>query len=300
MPSSRNRSANPAAPAVETGPQLCRFSELLAGWQEDAQAAFEARVNGTPRGPHSGFAALDRELGGAFAPGLHIVHGQPGSGKTAFVLQIAASCGCPCLYLSCEMALLELLRRHTARITGTYLGRLKSGELAPADSLALARRACTAAPLLALADGTRVYAPPLWLRDAALTAKGQEKHLLIIVDSVHSWAEGAPVDASEYDTLNAALLSLRHLAHQLNCPILAVAERNRDNMKGGGLSAGAGTRKIEYGAETVLDLTREMERREDFAGEVEVKLKFAKNRHGAAGKGIDFKFHGALQRFSEA
>lgn len=282
------------------GPQLCRLSDLLAAWQDDAEAAFDARVNRTPRGPMSGFAGLDRELGGAFAPGLHMVHGQPGAGKTAFALQIAASCGCPSLYLSCEMSALELLRRHTARVTGTYLGRLKSGELPPADSLALAKRACGAAPLLALADGTQTYAPVIWLRDAALAAKAEAKHLLIVVDSVHSWAEGAPIDASEYDTLNAALLSLRQLAHQLNCPILAVAERNRDNMKGGGLSAGAGTRKIEYGAETVLDLTREMEKREDFAGEVEVRMKFAKNRHGAAGKGIDFKFHGALQRFSEA
>lgn len=283
----------------ESGPRLCRFSELLENWSLDAQAAYDSRVNRTPRGPLSGFAKLDRDLGGAFAPGLHIVHGQPGAGKTAFVLQVAASCGCPCLYLSCEMALLELLRRHTARVTNTYLGRLKSGELPPLDSLGLARRACQEAPLLALADGTRTYVSPMWLRDAALIAKGESKHLLIIVDSVHSWAEGAPVDASEYDTLNAALLSLRHMAHQLDCPILAVAERNRDSMKGGGLSAGAGTRKIEYGAETVLDLTREMDRREDFGGEVEVKLKFAKNRHGAAGKSIDFKFHGALQRFAE-
>ena len=43
--------------------------------------------------------------------------------------------------ISCEMALLELLRRHTARTTGTYLGRLKSGELAPQEAVLLARRA---------------------------------------------------------------------------------------------------------------------------------------------------------------
>lgn len=281
-------------------PQLSRLSNLLGAWETEAHAAWEARVNGTPRGPMSGFASLDRELGGCFSPGLHIVHGQPGSGKTAFALQIAASCGCPALFLSCEMAPLELLRRHTARVTGTYLGRLKSGELAPHDSFKLAHQACAEAPQLALADGTAAYAPPLWLRDAAQATRGEHKHLLIVVDSVHSWAEGAPVEASEYDTLNAALLSLRQLAHWLGCPVLAVAERNRDSMKGGGLSAGAGTRKIEYGAETVLDLTRDMTKREDFTGNAEVKLKLAKNRHGAAGKELDFLFHGAKQSFSEA
>ncbi len=274
-------------------PDLCRLSDLLGAWEQDAQAAYQARQGDTARGPLSGFASLDRELGGCFAPGLHIVHGQPGSGKTAFALQVAAQCGCPCLLLSP----LELLRRHTARVTGTYLGRLKSGELSPAESLSLARRVCAAAPLLALADGTRAYASPSWLKDAALAAKGEEPHLLVVVDSVHSWAEGAGADASEYETLGAAILGLRSLAHTLCCPILAVSERNRDAMKGGGLSAGAGTRKIEYGAETVIDLTRDMTRRDDGAGEVEITLKLAKNRHGAAGRELPFSFHGAKQQF---
>ncbi len=281
-------------------PQLCRLSDLLSAWEHDAQAAYEAHQGNTARGALSGFKTLDRELGGCFSAGLHILHGQPGSGKTAFALQVAASCGCPCLFLSCEMSPLELLRRHTARVTGTYLGRLKSGELAPAESLALAKRACGQVPLLALADGTRAYASPSWLRDAALATRGEERHLLVVVDSVHSWAEGAGIDASEYETLNAALLSLRQLSHILECPVLAVSERNRDSMKGGGLSAGAGTRKIEYGAETVLDLTRDMARRDDGAGEVEITLKLAKNRHGAAGKELPFLFHGAKQMFVEA
>jgi len=279
-------------------PYLCRLSDLLGAWEQDAQTAHEAHKGATARGPLSGFPPLDRELGGCFSPGLHIVHGQPGSGKTAFALQIAAQCGCPCLLLSCEMAPLELLRRHTARVTGTYLGRLKSGELSPAESLALVRRACVAAPLLALADGTRAYASPSWLRDAALAAKGEEPYLLVVVDSVHSWAEGAGVEASEYETLGAAILGLRSLSHTLSCPVLAVSERNRDAMKGGGLSAGAGTRKIEYGAETVIDLTRDMTRRDDGAGEVEITLKLAKNRHGAAGRELPFSFHGAKQEFA--
>jgi len=68
------------------------------------------------------------------------MHGQPGTGKTAFALQVAAQCGFPCLYVTCEMAPLELLRRHTARVTRTYLNRFKSGELSPRESLELARR----------------------------------------------------------------------------------------------------------------------------------------------------------------
>ena len=284
-------------------PRLCRMSDLLGDWADDAQEAHRARTTGAPRGPLTGLRALDRELGGCWAPGLHIAHGQPGAGKTAFALQVAANCACPCLYLTCEMAPLELLRRLTARATNTFLGRLKSGELKPSDSLELARQGAAAAPQLAMVDGTRAYASPSYLRECAQIARGEHRHLLIVVDSLHSWAESAAATAAgatEYDALNVALLALKRLASDLNCPVLAIAERNRGAMQGGGLSAGAGSRKIEYGAETVLDLERGEAPREDLAGEVQVKAKLCKNRHGAAGKSVQLKFHGALQRFEEA
>lgn len=289
----------PALPNAPSGARLMRLGDLLGDWEREAGEAFEARRSGQARGPVSGFAALDHELGGCFAPGLHIVHGQPGAGKSAFALQIAALCGTPALFVSCEMAPLELLRRHTARATGTFLGRLKSGEMSPDASLSLARRACALAPRLALCDATRDYAPPPFLRDAALASRGDSPHLLIIVDSLHSWAQSAEAPAPEYEVLNLALVALRQLGHELGCPVLAVAERNRGSMQGGGLSAGAGTRKIEYGAETVLDLERDPTAREDASGEVEVAVKFVKNRHGAGGKKVDLHFHGALQKFRE-
>ena len=304
-PMARRIAPSPDVPLAQQRPaerpQLCRMADLLGDWAADAQAAHRSLATGAPRGPLTGLKALDRELGGCWAPGLHIAHGQPGCGKTAFALQVAANCACPCLYLTCEMAPLELLRRLTARATGTFLGRLKSGELKPQDSLELAQQGAASAPQLALVDGTRAYAAPSYLRECAEIARGDSPHLLIVVDSLHAWAESAlATGATEYDTLNVALLSLKRLASDLGCPILAIAERNRGAMQAGGLSAGAGSRKIEYGAETVLDLERGEAARDDFAGEVEVKAKLCKNRHGAAGRSVPLKFHGALQRFQEA
>jgi replicative DNA helicase len=272
---------------------------LLTDFEADATAAYEVRVNGTPRGPMTGLQGLDRELGGALSPGVHIAHGGPGVGKTAFCLQIAATCGFPALFVTCEMASLELLRRHTARETGTFLGRLKSGELVPADAVALARKAAAAAPLLTFADATRVAAAPAWLRQAAEVARGESPHFLIVIDSTHSWAEGVAADAPEYEAINAAIATLRGLASALDCPILAVAERNRASMNTGGLSAAASSRKFEYSAESVWDLSREKDTPPDAAGEVLVNLTLAKNRNGAAGRKLALKFHGALQRFRE-
>jgi replicative DNA helicase len=281
-------------------PRLLQLGQLLGEWEADARAAFDARTKGIPRGPVSGLASLDEVLGGVLHPGLHIVHGGPGAGKTALALQVAGTCGCPALYVTAEMRPLELLRRITARVTETYLGRLKSGELAPADSLAKARQAIQAVPGLALADATDAWAAPGWLREAAYAVRGDAKHVLVVVDSIHSWSEASDAGLDEYDRLNAAIGALRALAGQLGCPVLGIAERNRASMAGGGLNAAAGSRKFEYTGESVLDLgVDEKGGPLPGPGETPVVLHVAKNRNGAAGKRLRLAFHGALQRFTD-
>jgi replicative DNA helicase len=282
------------------GPRIMRLGDLVDDWERYATELHEARVEGRARGPVTGFEKLDRELGGALVPGVHIGHGNTGAGKTALALQIAATAGCPCLFVTTEMATLELLARHTARVTETYLGRLKSGELPPAASRQLVQRAVAAAPALTLVDATLEYIDPVTLRTVASGTRGEARHLLIILDSLHTWADMAPVDVDEYTRLNLALAALRRLAADLGCVVFATCERNRGAIRSGGLNAGADSRKIEYACETLWDLERDLDAREDAAGEVPVTVKLAKNRHGAAGRQIELRFHGALQRFRAA
>lgn len=288
--------------------RLCRLQDVVLALRLEADAAHEAHKSGNPRGAISGLVSLDCELAGALSPGVHFIHGNAGSGKTALCLQIAANCCCPALFVTCEMAPAELLRRHTARVTKTFLGRLKSGEMPGAEAEKLALQACEASPLLAFVDATTARARPFPdpegkerfnLLDAAHIVKGDAKHLLMVVDSLHSWAQGLASGLPEYEALNAAVGDLQRLAAQLQCAVLVVSERNRASMKDGGTNAGAGTRKIEYSAETIIDLARDAKQSADALGEVEIVLKLEKNRHGAAGKPLKFKFHGALQRFSE-
>lgn len=291
----------PSLRETNDAPRLYPLADLLAAFDAEAIAARDAFTTGKPRGPQTRFGSLDTELGGALQPGLHILHAGPGIGKTALALQIAATCGFPALYLTAEMAALELLRRVIARTTGTFLGKLKTGELAPAIMAALARQAISQAPCLSLADATQSHAEIEWLRGAAAKVRGDAPGALIVVDSVHSWVESADTGLTEYEALNAGLNGLRQLAGDVGCPILAIAERNRASMNGGGVNAAAGSRRFEYGSETVIDLARkDSEAKPDPAGEVEVTLTLAKNRHGAAGRRFPLKFNGALQRFREA
>ena len=301
MPSTHSREATNGTSGVsDERPRLVRLASLLEEWQLDAEAAHVAYTTGTPRGPITSLPSLDRELGGALAPGVHVLHAGPGVGKTAFALQVAAVSPFPALYLTAEMSALELFRRVTARVTSTFLGRLRSGELEPEASLALARRAAAAAPLLTLADATQAWAPPEWIMQTAELVQGDASHLLLVVDSIHSWAEFEPEGVAEYDALNAGLAALRRIARTLVCPIVAIAERNRPSMKDGGISAAAGSRKFEYGGESVLSLSRDKDATGDAAGDMAVTLMIEKNRNGAPGKKIKLLFNGALQRFREA
>jgi replicative DNA helicase len=287
---------------ADTSPRFTSLAGLLDEWRDDAESRHDALVNHTPRGPVTGFKYLDEELGHALQTGLHYITGTAGVGKTALALKIAATCGAPAVFVSAEMGLLELFRRHTARVTGTFLRKLKSGELLPEDSLRLAREAAEAAPFLTLVDATRAYASPAWLRERAIAIRQQAetRHVLIVIDSIHSWAEGAPEPANEYEALNTAIASLRNLAHSLDAPVLAIAEQNRASMGKGGISTGAGTRKIEYGAETVISLRVNDKIAPSPSGETAVLLTLEKNRNGTVGRTFNFTFDGALQRHTEA
>jgi replicative DNA helicase len=284
-------------------PVLIPLRALLDEWDAVARELYEAKQNNKPRGAVTGMPKLDAEIGGALLPGVHIAHGIPGIGKTAFALQIAAICGCPCLFVTAEMSPLELLRRLTARVTGTFLSKFKTGELPPGIASSLVRKAITETPFLALLDATNAYASPA----AILTAAEQTRknlapdnpYFLLVMDSLHSWANGVGTNAGEYDRLDEHLPALRQLAARLKCPVLAISERNRASMDRGGLSAGAGHRGIEYGAESVFDLGCKPDVVPDTNGEIAVTLKIEKNRNGAKGKKIDLLFHGALQRYRE-
>jgi len=280
-------------------PRVTRLSDLIDDLADDATTAHAAAQSGIPRGPITGLPRLDRNLGGALVPGLHMLHAAPGIGKSALALQIASEGTYPSFLLSAEMAPVELLRRTIARVEGTFLGRLKSGELHPDEIIAKAKAVAAAVPLLTIADATRHPAPRSWIEANATLAFGGHPTGLIVVDSLHSWADAFEAVTDEYTRLAAALRALRAIASTLACPILVVAERNRASMKGGGLNAGAGHRGIEFGAESVMGLDPDdTDDKPMVLGEALITLAVAKNRNGSCGK-VPLIFNGARQLWRE-
>jgi replicative DNA helicase len=299
-PGAQQRSRLNTGRAAETQTaKLVRFADILGELRDHADAVHKARIEGKPLGAITGLSRVDKELAGAFPIGTNVVHGNTGTGKTALVLQVASNCCCPALFVTCEMSVMELLRRHTARVTSTFLQDLKNGALPGVTVEEKARTAIATTPHLAFVDATCGSAPLQFLYDTALIVKGDSQQLLIVIDSLHSWSRGLASGLSEYEALNSALSDLQRLAKLLKSPILVVSERNRASMATGGANAGAGSRTIEYSAESVIDLERASNERFDSRGEAKVTLKFSKNRDGAGGTTVDLKFHGAFQRFRE-
>lgn len=281
-------------------------TNILAQFDSFADKLEQAIRTGKPFGPVTGFEKVDRELCGAFLPGLHVVQGNTGAGKTAFCLQMACNSGCPTLYVSCELGPLELLRRITARVTKKPLHLFKDpglkDTLSAKDMKRLVREAIATAPNLVIGDATAAYAHPDWIRDmAALIRERQDsEHLLIVIDSLHSWTDELTGD--EYERLSFGIVQLRKLSADLNCPVLYIAEQNRESNRQGskaGVNAGAGNRAIEYKAETVIGIYAEDNAQPDALGEIPVTLKFNKNRNGSPGKTVKLSFNGSIQRFQE-
>lgn len=290
--------------------RVVSFRDLLDEWEQDAIDAHEAFTTGQPRGPVTGFPTLDEHLGGWLPVGFNVLHAAPGAGKTAWALQVAADCGAPALYVTAEMAVLELMRRHTARVTRTYLGKFKRGLIPPAQSVELARKAIEAAPYLSILDCTTVPLTPEELATEAAQVKGTFRDLLVVVDSIHAWAPGWCADDSEYEYLASAVGALRQIGTVLRCTVLGIAERNRAARKTGGQDASAGHRIFEYSAESVLELNREMTKNADTGqmeevmpdanGDVNVTLRISKSRHGAQGHKVNLRFNGGFQSWGEA
>jgi replicative DNA helicase len=293
-------------------PNPALLSDLAGELLAEEEIARLARASGHAPGPVTGLADLDSEIGGCLAPGVHTLLAAPGAGKTALALQMAATCGCPTLYVTAEMRRAELLRRIVARATGTYLGKLRGGILSADELRARVSAAAKACPMLALYDANESSAPPtatvLQTRANNLREQFEAAHVLIVVDSVTEWASLAMAggnDAaavSDFAIAEGALDALKKVATNLSCAVLAIAHRNRigQGKDADRLHSAKGTGRYEYLSESMWDLERDPKKKADENGQTRATLNILKNRYGDTGLSLSLQFEGRLQKFMQA
>lgn len=283
-----------------------KLDDLLDQWDRYAENVYNARQSGKPVGIRTGIPKIDKVIGGTLQPGLHSLQGGPGVGKTALALQIATTCGFPALYVSCEMAPLELMRRITARVTRTFLNKIKQGELEPTASRTLVRMAISTCPGLTIVDATCRNIPVFEnsshinqanLFNLAANMSRNARHKLIVIDSIDSWSSKAHANITEYERFNDAISQLGALASALDCPVLCISERSKESRNASGISNGVGTKRLEHSSETVMEM--DVENEIEKGKEKTIILKLSKNRNGVIGEQIYLRFNGALMSFRE-
>ena len=278
-------------------------TDTASDWYAELERRLE--LHGDVLGLPSGFSKLD-DLTGGFEPGeLIVIAGRPGHGKTTLAMNIAEHAllreDKSVLVFSLEMSRQELVTRMAASMARVNLRKFRTPrQLDDADW-----------PRVTEAMSS-VHGKPLWIDDtgalhinqirARARAHAQRKGLqLVIVDYIGLARGDSP---KLYESVTQISGALKALAKELQIPVIAVAQLNRDveRRKNGRpmMSDLRDSGAVEQDADKILMVWRpEVSDPENamLAGAAEVVL--AKNRNGETGV-VDMTFRGAFNRFDQA
>lgn len=256
----------------------------------------------------TGFADVDRVLAGMQPGELVVLAARPGIGKTSFAMQVAEHHACgekqlPVAVFSLEMPSKQLVLRMAAARARVPLERIRRGRLSPVDEerLSEAMQVLFDAPIHIDDSGD---VSPFELRAKARRLKQQHPALsLIVIDYLQLMKVRGRVESRQVEVAEISR-SLKVLAKELEVPILALAQLNRqvESRKGPPmLSDLRESGAIEQDADVVMFLHREKPDDEDEAASsagdlTPVEVHVAKQRNGPQGAAT-LLFQGSFTRF---
>ncbi len=262
----------------------------------------------------TGYANLDHTLGGFGKGTLNILAARPGVGKSAFALNIAQNAAF--LYnksvaiFSLEMSKEEIAQRFLAS-AGKLNARLfrNFAKMDDKELERLTRAAGSFAQKHIYVDDIASTSPMEVL--ARSRQKKLEGHLdLIIIDYLQLMTMKGGRSSSRQQEVSELSRFLKLLAKDLDVPVLALSQLNRDmekrqegssEVRPPQLSDLRESGSIEQDADTVIFLYRKESEEKEAADEEQgkkVAVKIAKNRGGPM-RTFDFIFHGAHYWFEE-
>lgn len=260
-------------------------------------------------GVSSGFYDLDAKTSGFRKSNLIILAARPSMGKTAFALNIAQHVGLnlkkPVLIFSLEMSKEELVQRMLCSEAEIDAQRINTGKLQANDWVSLSE-----------AMG-KFYDAPIFIDDCPvltitdLRAKCRKKAMqvgeigLIVIDYLQLM-EGSTKggnDANRVNVLSAISRGLKGIARDINAPIIALSQLNRDvekrNDKIPMLSDLRESGSIEQDADIVMFIHRDDyydKEGENLENKGKAKIIIAKQRNGATGT-IELLFQANITKF---
>lgn len=182
----------------------------------------------------SGFTELDKITSGWQNSDLVILAARPAMGKTAFALSMARNMAIdaevPVGFFSLEMSKLQLVNRLISNVSEIPGEKLKNGQLAPYEWQQLD------------AGTGRLYGKPLYIDDTPSLSifefQTKARRLvrehgvkIIMIDYLQLMDAGDSRIGNRQEAVSMISRSLKQMAKELNIPILALSQVNREGSK---------------------------------------------------------------------
>lgn len=264
-------------------------------------------------GVHSGFQKVDQFTMGWQKGNLIILGARPSVGKTAFALNLARNAAVefnhPVAFFSLEMTSMELTDRLIATESGISSDKIKGKvKLEPYEWQVLEKSVGKIFKAPLYIDET----PGITLTEFVAKAKRlvREKGVeIIFVDYLQLMHSGKPQTGgfSKVQEVTEISNTLKNTAKELNVPIIALAQLNRNlmsRMNGSNgkpvLSDLKDSGSIEQDADIVVFLHRPglIGLADDPEEQAKTEVIFAKNRNGQVGS-VNMRYVGHLMKFED-
>jgi len=291
-----------------TGDRIADDADDMASAVDEAEALTEEAASAVEGviGVPTGLRTLDHVLRGLRRRHLVIAAGRPGGGKTALGGCIAAHAACragiPTAFFSLEMSRAEIAQRMRSLLSGVSGSRLDRGFLSDDD-----RRALDQANAMLRSAPMRITdRPGMTAFEIAAAARRYRSALgglgLIVVDYVQKMGVRSRANSTREQDVSELSRGLKALAQELEVPVLALAQLNRDVEKRPDgqprLSDLRESGALEQDADVVLLIHREELTKPTPANAGHAEIIVAKHRNGETGK-VKLRYDGARCRFYE-
>ena len=277
----------------------------------------------------TGFKQLDDVLDGGLYEGLYICGAISSLGKTTFILQMAdqiAQSGQDVLIFSLEMARNELISKSVSRLTvqDELENRGKTKNAKTARGITAGKRykyySREEQDLIQRAfEAYEQYANHIYIVEGVgdigvqEVRKQVEKHIeltgrkpVVIVDYVQILA---PYNERATDKQNTDknIVELKRLSRDYKIPVIGISSFNRDSYNSKvSMAAFKESGAIEYGSDCLIALQLKGAGTKDFDVDEakrkeprEIVLKILKNRNGATGNEVNYKYYPRFNYFKE-
>lgn len=198
----------------------------------EAVNRIDARMSGqeTEGVVDTGFTDLDALTGGLHASELLILAARPSMGKTAFAMNIAENVAfgqqAPVLFISLEMAAVELIERMLCSVARVNGHRLRNGTISNDDRARIIEQASllSSCPFYVDDSPSRTVSE---IAAAARRVSRREHRLgLVVIDYLQLIEPDNPRDPRQEQVAKIAR-RLKGLARELKVPVLCLAQLNR-------------------------------------------------------------------------